>query len=175
MVRRRVYDTELHVYFVTFSCYKRRRYLKTDLAKRIVVGELGRQLARHDGIYLGYVIMPNHVHVCIWFSKQRQLSRMLNKWKEESSRSLKKLFRTRFPKYWSKVHDSDPIWNVRSYGFNLWSKQKIEEKIDYMHRNPTRAKLVKKVTDWNWSSARWYVQRRSVGLPIKWPPGLELD
>ncbi len=34
MVARRVYDDEKHIHFVTFSCYKRRKYLKTELASR---------------------------------------------------------------------------------------------------------------------------------------------
>ena len=37
-----------------------------------------------------------------------------------------------------------------------------------MHANPVRAGLVKKAVDWSWSSARWYLQKRSVGVPLKW-------
>ena len=37
MVKRRVYDDEKHIHFITFSCDKRRRYLQTDIAKRIVI------------------------------------------------------------------------------------------------------------------------------------------
>ena len=97
MVKRRVYDDEKHIHFVTFSCYKRRRYLHTDFAKRIVIGQLGSRLAHHQGICLGYVIMPDHVHALIWFPEVRQLSPFMNKWKDQISRHLKELFRTRFP------------------------------------------------------------------------------
>ena len=45
MVKRRVNDDEQHIHFVTFSCYKRRRYLHTDFAKRIVIGQLRSRLA----------------------------------------------------------------------------------------------------------------------------------
>ncbi len=41
--------------------------------------------------------------------------------------------------------------------------------------NPVKAGFVERVTDWQWSSARWYVENRTVGLPIRWPPGLEAD
>ena len=44
-----------------------------------------------------------------------------------------------------------------------------------MHMNPVRAGLVEKAVDWKWSSARWYDDRNPVGLPIRWPPGLETD
>ncbi|MGD9854323.1 MAG: hypothetical protein AB7U20_05165 [Planctomycetaceae bacterium] len=40
MVDRRVYDSERHAHFVTFSCYRRRELLQHDQAKRIVIGHL---------------------------------------------------------------------------------------------------------------------------------------
>jgi hypothetical protein len=43
----RVYDKERHAHFLTFSCYKRRRLLDVDRAKKIVLGVLGRE---RDGI-----------------------------------------------------------------------------------------------------------------------------
>lgn len=175
MVKRRIYDDEKHIHFITFSCYKRRRYLQTGIAKRMVIGHLGSRLQRHGGICPGFVIMPDHVHALIWFPEVRQLSAFMNKWKGQSPPPLKELFRTRFPKYWSQVHESDPIWQPRYYGFNIWSRQKVEEKLDYMHLNPVRAGLVEHPTQWLWSSARWYLEGRSVGLPIRWPPGLESD
>ena len=40
-VERRAYDDEKHAHFVTFSCYKRRKLLQPDQAKRIVTDHLG--------------------------------------------------------------------------------------------------------------------------------------
>ena len=175
MVKRRVYDDQKHIHYVTFSCYKRRNLLQHDRAKRIVIGHLGSRLAKHDGLCIGFVIMPNHVHALVWFPETRQLSPFMNKWKDQSSRVLKELFRTRFRNYWSQVDESEPIWQPRYYGFNIWSRQKVEEKLEYMHMNPVRAGLVEKAVDWKWSSAGWYDDRKPVGLPIRWPPGLETE
>ena len=49
MRTRRIYDTERHAHFITFSCYKRRRLLDVDRSKRIVLGMLNSQLARQEG------------------------------------------------------------------------------------------------------------------------------
>ncbi|HCS53102.1 hypothetical protein [Rubinisphaera sp.] len=62
MIKRWVYDDEKHIHFVTFSCYKRRKHLQHDQAKRIVIGEMGSRLAKQSGLCLGFVIMPDHVH-----------------------------------------------------------------------------------------------------------------
>jgi putative transposase len=151
------------------------RATRADLAKQIVIGQLGSRIAHHNGICLGFVIMPDHVHAMAWFPETDQLSSFMNKWKDQTSHALKDLLRTRFPNYWSKVHEADPIWQPRYYGFNIWSRAKVEEKLHYMHENPVRAGLVEKAVLWRWSSARWYLDGKSVGLPIRWPPGLESD
>lgn len=52
--------------------------------------------------------------------------------------------------------------------FQIDSRQKLEEKLTYMHMNPVRAGLVEKPADWKWSSARWYEHQQSVGVPISW-------
>ncbi len=175
MRKRRVFDDEKHIQFVTFSCYKRRRYLKTERAKRIVIGSLGARLAKHNGSCLGYVIMPDHVHVMVWFPQTGQLKDFLNHWKDLSSHNLKQLFREHYPSYWSRVNDEDPIWQPRYYSFNIWNRSKVEQKLDYMHLNPVRAGLCEHSIEYPYSSARWYHSRRFAYLPIKWPPGLEVD
>ena len=88
---------------------------------------------------------------------------------------IKELYRTRFTNYWSPGDDFEPIWQPRYYGFNICSRNKVEEKLEYMHRNPVRAGLVEKAADWKWSSARWYDEGKPTGLLIRWPPGLETE
>jgi len=142
VVERRIYDDEKHIHFVTFSCYRRRRLLDSDRAKRIVIGHLGSKLALRNGLCLGFVMMPDHVHALVWFPETRQLSPFMNEWKGQSSHAMKKLFREQFPNYMSQFAESDPVWQARYYGFNIWSRKKVEEKLDYMHMNPVRAELV---------------------------------
>ncbi|MCA9085259.1 MAG: hypothetical protein KDA81_14440 [Planctomycetaceae bacterium] len=60
------------------------------------------------------------------------------------------------------------LWTPKYYAFQVYSREKVEEKLRYMHMNPVRAGLVAKATDWKWSSARWYERRQSVGVPISW-------
>ena len=52
--------------------------------------------------------------------------------------------------------------------FEIDSRQKLEEKLTYLHLNPVRKGFVDRAVDWKWSSARWYEERRMVGVPIEW-------
>jgi putative transposase len=48
---------------------------------------------------------------------------------------------------------------ARFYDFNLWSTKKVLEKLEYMHENPVKRKLVLRAKDSTWSSWRHYAKR----------------
>lgn len=168
MNKRRIVDEQRYVHFITFSCYGNRRYLDHDDAKRRVLGSLNHELNRHHAICVGFIIMPDHVHCLIWFHAINQLSHFMRDWKRGSSRSIK-LFLQNQSQYAKTFPSEDPIWQKRYYSFEIESELKVEEKLTYIHMNPVKKGLVSETTDWQWSSARYYEQRKSVGVPIGWP------
>jgi putative transposase len=52
-----------HLHFITFSCYRRLPLLKTVRARDIFVKELGKVRDEMGFHLLGYVVMPEHVHL----------------------------------------------------------------------------------------------------------------
>ena len=48
------------------------------------------------------------------------------------------------------------FWQARFYDFNIWSRQKKNEKLHYMHNNPVTRGLVAQPGDWLWSSYSFY-------------------
>src|SRR4051812_6968723 len=110
MTRRRIYDREGHAHFVTSSCYKRRRLLDEDRPKRVVLGVLGSQLAMQDGLCVGFVVMPDHVHAIVRFPEPDQISRFMKQWKQRSSVNIKRLFRGALSAYAGTIDATDPFW-----------------------------------------------------------------
>ncbi|QDT66105.1 REP-associated tyrosine transposase [Calycomorphotria hydatis] len=166
MDQRRIIDDELYAHFVTFSCYKRRRLLDEDRLKRIVLGTLSTQLNVFSATCIGYVVMPDHVHAMVWFPKPHCLSDFMRNWKESSSFRAAEFLKS--SNYFKDIGTDDPFWQPKYYPFSLYSRDKVEEKLDYMHENPVRAGLVKRAVDWPWSSARWYLEGRQTGVPLGW-------
>ena len=166
IMRRKVYTSEGHAHFVTFSCYKRRRLLDDDRAKRIVVHFLAAQLRNQNGCCHGFVVMPEHVHALVWFPEAGRISVFMNQWKRRSSMKLKELLRDRLTSYARKIDLKDPQWQPKYYGFNIYSQKKLEEKLHYMHNNPVKAGLVETPEEWRFGSARWYLLGKSVGVAI---------
>ncbi|HYF50257.1 MAG TPA: transposase [Planctomycetota bacterium] len=164
MPHNKIYEDGVH--FTTFSCYGRRRLLNTDQAKRIVLGVLGSQLAAQSGRCVGFVIMPNHVHALVWFTRQGQSSEFMKVWKQRSSVLIKQYLLRFLPQYAQTFPADDPVWQRRSYDFNVVTEKKVLEKLEYIHNNPVKAGLVTEPCEWPFSSARFYLQGKSVGLPV---------
>lgn len=168
MATRRITDDEGHAHFLTFSCYHPRRRLDAPQAKRVVLGVLRSQLALQNGQCAGFVGMPNHVHAIVWFPAPDELSHFMKQWKQRSSVQIKRLTDAQHPGYTQTFERQEPVWQPGYYDFILWSDSKLAEKLTYMYQNPVRAGLVQNSCDWPWSSARYYEQGRSVGVPVGW-------
>jgi len=72
-------------------------------------------------------------------------------------------------KYSERIENTDPVWEKRYYDFNVFSTQKLLEKLEYMHSNPVRAGLVQSAKEWAYSSAKFYETGESVGVPVVSP------
>jgi len=51
------------LHFITFSCYRKLPFLATKHARDVFVRELARVGAEYRFRLIGYVVMPNHVHL----------------------------------------------------------------------------------------------------------------
>jgi putative transposase len=85
-----------------------------------------------------------------------------------SSFGIRQWYADHAPNYFRDFGPGERFWQPKSYTFHVYSEHKLIQKLEYMHLNPVRAGLVEKAEDWRWSSARWHLQHRSVGVPLSW-------
>lgn len=166
--KRRIADDERYVHFVTFSCDHRRRLLDENHLRQILLGVLNQQLNGMQARCIGFVVMLDHVHALIWIPETGRLSRFMHGWKRMSSFRIRNWYRSQKLQYFDGFTEPDRFWQPKYYSFSIYSREKLEQKLQYIHLNPVRAGLVEKAVDWRWSSARWYEQQRSVGVPVEW-------
>jgi putative transposase len=168
MPSRQIIDDRLYAHFVTFSCYRRRRLLSLDHPKRIVLGVLNQEVRRLAARCVGFVIMPDHIHAIVWFPEPGCLSVFMHEWKRYSSRLIRQWYDGQQMRYFEQAPIGVRFWQPKYHSFEIYERQKLQEKLDYMHLNPVRAALVDRAIDWQWSSVRWYLEGRDVGVSIQW-------
>ncbi len=136
------YQEARDVHFITFSCYHRRPLLASPRAMHLFEVALELSRRRYDFYVVGYVVMPEHVHLLIGEPERGTLASAVQAIKQSVSRRL--------------IGDRQHFWQARYYDFNVWTRRKRIEKLRYIHRNPVKRGLVNKPEDWAWSSYRHY-------------------
>jgi len=143
---KRYYGTgSLH--FITWSCCHREPLLDSPARRNLFLSVLEKMRERYRFAVIGYVVMPEHVHLLVSEPQIADPSTVVQ---------AVKLGFTR------RVHTSSPsdtplhVWQSRFYDFNLWSQRKEIEKLRYMHRNPVVRGLVREPGEWRWSSYSSY-------------------
>ena len=76
------------LHFVTFSCYRRRPLLGTVRARDRFVKILDEVRRRHGFRVVGYVVMPEHVHLLISEPTKKNPSKVLQVLKQKVARDL---------------------------------------------------------------------------------------
>ena len=154
------------LHFITFCCYQRRPLLASARVRTLAVKILGEVRRRFSFPLIGFVLMPDHVHLLIGESPSAQPPKILQVFKQRVSRKMRRAKRVpagqlslRFRK---DAVGLRRFWQRRYYDFNVYSRAKILEKLNYMHSNPVRERLLKHPGDWPWSS--WCFYYRGQGL-----------
>ena len=128
------------LHFITFSCNQRLPYLGGPSSRELFESALERIRRRYIFVVIGYVVMPEHVHLLVNEPQRGTLSAAI----QAVKLSVSVRGRQR------------PFWQARYYDFNVFSSAKQTKKLRYMHRNPVVRGLVAKPEDWAWSSFRHY-------------------
>jgi len=149
-----------HLHFITFTCYRRLPLLRSVRARNAFVQILGEVRDAYSFLLVGYVVMPEHIHLLISEPAQGTPSVVIQVLKQRVSRRLRRKRRAPANQLnlpFATGEKSLPrFWQRRFYDFNVWSLKKRVEKLHYMHMNPLKRKLVEHPRDWPWSSFSFY-------------------
>ncbi len=143
------------LHFITWSCYRRKPLLGNPARRDLVLTVLELMRVRYRFAVIGYVVMPEHVHLLISepFISEPRVSRATI---DDPSKIVQAVKLSVSRRLAISGEFSGRFWQSRFYDFNLWGQQKEVEKLKYMHRNPVVRGLVASPEDWRWSSYRSY-------------------
>jgi len=182
--RVRHFDDRRSARFLTFSTYRRQPLLievSDPPAAELALCAIGRTTERLGWSLLGFVVMPEHVHLLVFPRRDStgQIAPFLSGIKRPSSYQIKKRLLEIDPGMVEQLTvDERPgkrafrFWQEGGgYDRNLIGRDEIREKLEYIHANPVRRGLCAREDDWQWSSARQWNDRKWV--PPEWMPRID--
>jgi len=161
--RRRSFDEAGHAHELTFSCYRRYRFLSAERVCDWLAMAICQSRERTGFELWGYVFMPEHVHLLVKpRSPDQRISTILKDIKQpvgwqafqhlEACNSPWQIRLTRI----RNGRSERLFWQPGGgYDRNLIEPGTLPAMLTYIHENPVRRGLVALATDWRWSSAGW--------------------
>ena len=114
---------------------------------------------------IAYVLMPDHVHLIV-NPRDGNIKGFAAALKSLSAKEIVKI--NHDARFLRETPDSDgsihQVWQESFKGMPLWSEWMIWQKINYIHANPVKARLVPSAKDYRWSSFRAFYQ--DTGEPL---------
>ncbi len=162
------------LHFVTGNCNER---AKVFIDERYCVRFLDavRELKQARPFKpIAYVLMPDHFHLIVNPS-DGLITNLTGALKGLSARRIVDAapvgaFLPERPAADGAMHK---VWQQSFKALPLWSNWLIWQKINYIHSNPLKARLVKSAADYKWSSFRAFYYQSGEPLPVDkewwWP------
>ncbi len=149
-----------YFHFITTSCYRRLPLLARAQNRDLLLRILERVRRRYHFVVVGYVVMPEHIHLLLGEPERGNPSKVVQAIKQGFARRLLHKLRgvadARQSSLWQTALDGGHIWQARFYDFVVFTEEKKVEKLHYMHANPVKRGLVMEPQQWEWSSFRHY-------------------
>ena len=145
------------LHFITWSCCDRQPLLATPESRDLLLKVVEQMRNRCRFGVVGYVVMPEHVHLLMSEPLIGTVARAISAMKLGFARRVV----SQNPHFWQHRpevgHPSGQnFWMKRYHDFNVYSEPKIAEKLHYMHENPVVRGLVERPEQWSWSSFEFY-------------------
>lgn len=160
MPRLRHYDNLGTARFVTFSTYRRQPTLTNETVIKVVLTCIDTARIKHGFRLVGYVVMPEHVHLVLYPPEGMKLGLVIREIKSISARQI-------FQSEGSAPEGERRVfWQRRCYDHNCRTPETVVEKIRYCHNNPVKRGLVATPGEYRWSSWGSYHEESDVALVV---------
>jgi REP element-mobilizing transposase RayT len=152
-----------HVFFVTTVVYGRLRLFTRPSFVIPLYDSLIFYRAKLNIKLLGYVFMPDHIHLALWPEQASHVTDFMRDFKEFTAKRIVrqaeaegcKVLLTAFKQAGAETGRAMyKVWQDDFWERNIYTEAFLRQRLDYMHKNPARAGIVASPADYPHSSAR---------------------
>jgi putative transposase len=147
--------------YITTTIKDWQHLLAIEQFKMVIIAQLKAMIDENLLDIYCFCIMSNHVHFIWHLSDNIKSSEIRKRFFERTAQKFKALLEEQNPtelqKYRSTQKDrAYHFWKRRPLAIDLFSKYVFEQKLQYIHNNPVKAKLCSFPEDYKYSSAIFY-------------------
>jgi putative transposase len=161
------------LHFVTGTFLNRWPVFTEDACCRVFLNELKKLNENWPSKLVTYVLMPDHFHLI----SNPQDGRIKESCGQLKAVAAKAMIRTSERFVFPEVEIGHQVWQESFRAFPLWSEKLIWQKINYIHANPVKKRLVKSAKDYHWSGFRSFYGMSDEPLAVDhdwwWPDDAE--
>ena len=168
----RHFDHDGRARFITFGLHHRVPLLTNDPLRQIIADCINDARISYGFRLLGYVIMPEHVHLVLVPRIDDRASRIIGDIKRESALRVHEVLKMNDSRLLDTFRvrrngvERFALWQRRCFDHNCRTDDAVWGRVQYCHNNPVLRGLVDTPEKWRWSSNGWYHGERRVPLLI---------
>lgn len=154
------------IYYITTVVYQRLPIFKQASYAIAIIDSLNFYRFKQGYRILGFVIMPDHLHMLIWLGATSTISEIMRDLKKYTAVRIIRQAEVENNQEWLAYFEQaerqtkrsqNKVWQDSFWDKIIISEEILRQKLNYIHYNPVRAGLVESVSDYPYSSYRNYM------------------
>jgi putative transposase len=153
-----------HIQFFTATILEWKHLLKQDRYKQVIIESLSFLVAEKRVIVYAFVIMPNHIHLIWRITEDHKRENVQRDFLKFTAQKIKFDLQAHHPNVLERfeVNAKDrkyQIWERNPLSIDIYSREVLLQKLNYIHNNPIQEKWQLSVTPeaYKFSSASYYL------------------
>ena len=164
MTERR-YRIEGSIYYVSSVIYNRMKIFTQPSFIIPIIDSLNYYRYQYACKLIGYVIMPDHIHLLIWPQVEKAVTDFMRDFKRFTSGRITRQAKIEGKTEWIKLFEAAgteieraeyKVWQDSFWEQSIYTEKFLRQKLDYIHLNPVRAGIVDAAENYPYSSYRNY-------------------
>jgi REP element-mobilizing transposase RayT len=161
------------LHFVSGNCINRLPVFTEPECCKVFLEQLKTLSQEWPAKLITFVLMPDHFH----FISNPIDGKIIEFCRDLKSKAAKAIVKATKKFEFPEDEEGHHVWQESFHSRPLWSGWMINQKINYIHANPVKAKLVKSAKEYYWSGFRSFYNLGDAPLAVDhdwwWPDDVE--
>lgn len=160
-LRGRTQLRDFHLSFVTTTCNKFIPLIEPVAVKNILIDSLKFCNAKYNAAIVAYALMPEHIHLLLYFHEETKLIEYMRDFKKFTSVQIRRYWCDHQPEILEHIRYENSgqkfkVWMDRFDDVILYSPKVCYTKLNYVNNNPRKRGLCNQSEQYEYCSAAFY-------------------